>query len=170
MALQEITQGTGFWQPFRPNYTASVLSDITGNLELLAGKFIQMPDRSIYYVTDEQEYFQAFDEKLRPLFIQTLISSNATYPIKTVTTSYAVGPTDHTILCDATAAAFDVTLLDPTTCEGQIFAIKKIDATGNPVTITGATIENSPDQTLDAPLEGMIVQSNGLKYLILSIN
>lgn len=67
MALQEITQGTAFWQPFRPHYRANTLSDITGNLEILEQKFVQMPDRSIYYVDENQEYHLMHDLFLRPI-------------------------------------------------------------------------------------------------------
>lgn len=77
MALTEITQGTGYSLGFRPNYRATTLEDITGNLVLLGNKFIQMPDTRIYYVKPGGfGYFLAFDDKLRPVFMDEEISHN----------------------------------------------------------------------------------------------
>lgn len=69
MALTEITQGTAFWQPFRPDYYAATLAEIEQNAAILVGKLIQLPDRSVYYVDSNLAASLAFDEYLRPQFI-----------------------------------------------------------------------------------------------------
>ena len=57
--------------------------------------------------------------------------------VVTKTTTYLVTTNDHVILCDATSGAFTVTL--PALADvpnDKIFHIKKIDSTGNAVTVS----------------------------------
>lgn len=106
------------------------------------------------------------------------------HPIVTKTTTYTATIADHTILADATAAGFTITLppvasvyssaasTNGNTTAG-ILVIKKIDATGNIVTIDGngsETIDGSLTQSLDAQWEAMIIQAGATGWYILSIN
>lgn len=80
-----------------------------------------------------------------------------------------------TILCDATMAGFSVTLPAVASNDGRVYCIKKIDATGNSVTIDGnasETIDGSATQTLDAQWESVIIQARSASggWFILSIN
>ena len=69
--------------------------------------------------------------------------------IATKTTTYTATATDHTLLGDATGGAFTITLpvaapvlpLTAATSQhnGRIYAVKKIDSTGNAVTIAGSS-------------------------------
>lgn len=173
MALVEITQGTGFWKSFRPNYQALTLSDITDDLELLADKFIQLPDRSIYYVHSDGTYFLAFDQYGRPAFITNILGAISNKPIRLVDETATASTADHTILCDATDSAFTVNLPDATENEGKFLCIKKIDATGNVVTIDASgdqLIDGSEEQTLDAPMEAIWVQAFDGNWYILAVN
>ena len=89
----------------------------------------------------------------------------------TITAAYTVTASDCTILCDATAGAFDVLLPDAATVPGQIFNIKRIDATTNAVGIT-----TTGGQTIDAYVSGELgvdegdnvaVQSDGADWRII---
>jgi hypothetical protein len=86
MALTPITQGYQFWASFRPHYRATELADITDNLATLADKFIQLPDKSIYYVDTDNQLILAFDTVGRPVFMK----NNPTKLLATATTNNAV--------------------------------------------------------------------------------
>jgi hypothetical protein len=62
---------------------------------------------------------------------------------RTVTAATTLLPTDGTILCDATAGAFAVTLPDPETVLGRKFTVARLDGANN-VTITGTIHDGSP--------------------------
>lgn len=103
------------------------------------------------------------------------VNGSASFPINTTakTTAYTITASDHTISCDATTAGFTVTLPTAVGITGRIYVIKKIDATGNVVTVDGnasETIDGSTTQSLDAQWESMMIQSNGANWYILSIN
>ena len=61
--------------------------------------------------------------------------------IKTVTTTHTTALTESILLCDATSAAFTVTLPSPSTCyngvnlTSLVYTISKIDVSANAVTI-----------------------------------
>jgi hypothetical protein len=91
-------------------------------------------------------------------------------PVKTVTTTYTAETTDHTILGDATAATFTISLPKAPPCKGDILILKKIDASGNAVTIdgNGSTIETSSSIDLTARWDSRTVQSDGVNWVILA--
>lgn len=88
---------------------------------------------------------------------------------RTVTTTAQVLATDGVILANAASGGFAVTLPDVASVAKQTFFIKKIDATGNIVTVSGngANIDGSAQQTLDAQWESILVVSTGSAYYIL---
>jgi hypothetical protein len=93
-----------------------------------------------------------------------------TLAISTKTAAYTLVSTDATILSDATSAGFIVTLPAAASNSGRIYNIKKIDATGNVVTVDAngsETIDGSLSQTLDAQWESITIQSNGTAWFIL---
>jgi hypothetical protein len=65
-------------------------------------------------------------------------------PIVTKTSAYTLTTSDFTILADATASPFTVTL-PPSPIQGEMVNIKKIDSTANIVTVSGngATIDGT---------------------------
>lgn len=92
-------------------------------------------------------------------------------PIVTKTTTYTATVSDYTILCDATGGGFTVTLPAATSFSGGILCIKKIDATGNTVTIDGnasETIDGATTQSLDVTQEAITIQSSGTNWFIIS--
>ncbi len=91
--------------------------------------------------------------------------------IVTKTTAYTATEADHTILCDATSAAFTVTLPAAASYPGQILVIKKIDSSGNAVTIDGnstETIDGATTASLSAQWQSKVIQSNGTAWYVLA--
>ncbi len=106
--------------------------------------------------------------------INTTLSLNKIYftwcrgdNIITVTTTYNILTTDKIILCDATTAAFTVTLPSPS--EDLVFTIKKIDSTANIVTIATAgaeTIDGSATQDITIQFTALKLVNDGSNWFI----
>lgn len=96
--------------------------------------------------------------------------SIAAAPIRVETADYTVSLADFTIACDATGGAINVTLPVASTATGQVFVIKKNDASSNFVTIAptgGDTIDGNPDFSFRRQNQSMMVQSTGSTWVIL---
>ena len=92
-------------------------------------------------------------------------------PVRTVTVTTVIQSTDHTLLCDATGAAFTVYLPAANLVPGRIYAIKKTDVTANAVTIdpNGAElIDGAGTNVIAAQWDGRIIQSSGTAWFILA--
>lgn len=88
--------------------------------------------------------------------------------VKTVTTTYSAEATDASILCDATSAAFTLTLPDATKCKGAELKLKKIDSSGNAITVDGLdaqTIDGAANVSLAVQWNSVIVQSDGANWV-----
>jgi hypothetical protein len=105
---------------------------------------------------------------------ETLLGGSIAPPIVAAKTgNYTATSADFTIPCDATSASFTVTLPAAADCTSRLYCIKKIDSTGNTITIDGngsETIDGSTTQTLDSQWEAVIIQSNGSNWYIISVN
>lgn len=91
--------------------------------------------------------------------------------IKTVTTTYAAESTDSTVLGDATAAGFTITLPDATTCKGAILKFMKSDAGANAVVCDGKgaqTIGGAANVTLVTQFDAFVTQSDGSNWIVWS--
>lgn len=86
--------------------------------------------------------------------------------ITTKTASYTLTAEDWTVLGDATAGAIELTLPSAATHWGRVYNLKKIDATGNAVTIVGTT-DGVANRTIVTQYENRQVQSNGTNWSIL---
>lgn len=98
------------------------------------------------------------------------LKQNRALAISTKTTTYTITLADDTILADATSGSFVINLPTASSASGLIFVIKKIDSTGNTVTIdaSGAElIDGQTTQTLDAALEAIRIQSDGTAWWII---
>ena len=85
--------------------------------------------------------------------------------IVTVTAAYTVARSVFYVRGDATAAAFAVTLPAALNMQGRQIAVKKIDASGNAVTVTAAgsdTIDGSATSSLAAQWNKVHLISNGV--------
>lgn len=92
-------------------------------------------------------------------------------PTAAKTSSYTIAPIDYMLRGDATSGAVMMTLPAASTVPGQLFAVKKIDASGNTVTVraTGAElIDGSPMMVFTTRFSGCVVQSNGTSWDVLS--
>ena len=79
------------------------------------------------------------------------------------TSAYTIAD-DYSIPCNATSAAFTVTLPQAVDCPGRIYIIKKIDNSGNAVTVQGAgsePIDASNTYVLGTQWKYVVVQSTG---------
>ena len=79
------------------------------------------------------------------------------------TSAYTIAD-DYSIPCNATSAAFTVTLPQAIGCPGRIYIIKKIDASGNAVTVQGSgsePIDASNTYALASQWKYVVVQSTG---------
>jgi len=81
-------------------------------------------------------------------------------PIETITAATTLDDTHYTVLCDATAAAFTVTLPAASGATGRIYNIKKIDSGANAVTVDADGAE-----TIDGDLTAII----GIQYTNIKI-
>jgi len=85
-------------------------------------------------------------------------------------TTYTATLADDVILCDASGGAFSVFLPLAADQTGKIFHIKKIDASGNAVTVDGngsETIDDATTQAIVSQYDSMMVVSNSSAWFIL---
>lgn len=89
------------------------------------------------------------------------------------TAAYTADAEDYTITCDATSAAFTVTLPAASGITGRIYVIKKTDASANAVTVdanASETIDGATTYSLAAQWKYVTIQSNGTNWVIIGNN
>lgn len=89
---------------------------------------------------------------------------------KAVTGAYVAIVTDEVILANAVSGAFSITLPAAALSLDVLFDIKKIDASGNSVTVDGAgveTIDGQLTQLLTAQWSSITIICNGTAWFIL---
>jgi len=94
-------------------------------------------------------------------------------PKSSKTAAYSIGPTDSTILADATSATFQVTLPSATTTTGSgaFYTIKRINSAANNVTVgttSSQLIDGAATKTLGAQWSSITVQSDGTNWMIVA--
>jgi hypothetical protein len=92
---------------------------------------------------------------------------------QTVSTAanYTATTAEDLVLVDATAGAITVTLPDPARAVNGTWTIKKVDASGNAVTVAAAvttTFDAGATLSLPAQYDAATVRSTGTGYVILS--
>jgi hypothetical protein len=101
---------------------------------------------------------------------RSLVSADIPNPaLTTKTTTYTITATDGTILCDATSAAFTVTLPTAVSATGKTYIVKKIDSSANAVTIattSSQTIDTISTQVLGIQSAWLVIQSDGSNWQI----
>ena len=91
--------------------------------------------------------------------------SASTVNLTTVTTTYTVEALIYYVRCNATGGAFTVTLPPAINLQGRKILIKKIDASGNAITVAADgsdTIEGSGTLPLAAQWNSLHLISNGV--------
>ena len=92
------------------------------------------------------------------------------HPTTSVVEAYTATSGDYTILCDATGAAFAVTLPSAIPNENKIYVIKKTDVSANAITVTAfgdEEIEGSATQALSSQFSTIIIHSDGSDWHII---
>jgi len=87
--------------------------------------------------------------------------------IATKTGAYTITAADSIILADASGGAFTVTL--PPAAVNNVFTIKKVDASGNLVTIDGdgeETIDGDLTVALSAQYESLTLVTDGSNWFV----
>lgn len=87
------------------------------------------------------------------------------------TAAHTAGRGDDVILCDATSAAFTITLPLASQYRGLRFTVKKTDASGNAVTVDGngsETIDGAANLSLAAQNDAATVISDGTGWQVIS--
>lgn len=87
------------------------------------------------------------------------------------TANYTLTATDWLVTFDATSGNLVATLPAVAAAAGQILTVKKIDASGNTVTVTPAgaeTIDGSATKVISAQWGSYQIQSTGSAWLILA--
>lgn len=91
------------------------------------------------------------------------------FETRTITSSEALTSADHLVLVDATAGAVVVDLPPAASKEGYQIVVKKIDASGNTVTVDGdgaETIDGSTTQVLSSQYDSVVISSDGVSWWI----
>lgn len=104
------------------------------------------------------------------LYTNGTVASWSAPSVVNKTGAYTLTSTDSTVICDATSGAFTITLPTAVGISGMLYNIKKIDATGNAITIATAssqTIDGTITKSLNMRYESITVQSNGTNWYIL---
>lgn len=89
--------------------------------------------------------------------------------ISTKLANYTVTTSDSTLLGNATAGDMTFTLPSAASASGYVFTFKKVDATANTVTVSGAqNIDGMASYVITTQYASMQIQSNGVTWSILN--
>lgn len=109
--------------------------------------------------------FAAATEALRLKSTKEAVFAGAiATPGATITTTTTLDATHSMVLCDATSAAFTVNLPAAAGVPGRVYTIKKIDSTGNAITIDGnasETIDGATTASLTTQWQSKTIQAVG---------
>lgn len=103
----------------------------------------------------------------------TVVNNAPATPVTSIDNTdspYTATATDHTILGDATGGAITVNLPTAVGIDGRTYTIKKVDASGNAVTVDGdgsETIDGAATNALSTQWDSVTVQSDGANWVII---
>jgi len=89
----------------------------------------------------------------------------------TKTTTYTATIADNTILGNASAGAFSITLPTSVGANGRLYTIKKVDSSANAVTVAttlSQTIDGQTTKPLSIQYDGVQVQSDGANWVVIA--
>jgi hypothetical protein len=101
---------------------------------------------------------------------RVVINGSFSVPLSSKTSAYTATTDDHTILCNATTAAFTITLPTAVGISGRVYVIKKVDASVNAITVDGngtETIDGSLTYSLNSQWQSVTIQSDGTNWVII---
>ncbi len=123
-------------------------------------KVIYQPSKGLYQIQDPVGGIE---------LSSSVTIQNIAYFHTTKTSDYTIG-NESIIFGDASSTNILFTLPDAGAYDGNVFQIKKIDTTGNLITISGSsgqTIDNAASLSIDSPYTTLSVISNGQNWFIL---
>ncbi len=102
------------------------------------------------------------------------VDDGISYAYASKSGAYTVTSADHAIACDATAGAFSVTLPGAASVgAGFVLVIKKVDSSGNAVTVDGngsETIDGALTYSLASQWKYVALMSDGAGWLVIANN
>lgn len=119
----------------------------------------------IYGINEPPEYAGVDSFEYKRWFDHIMEHLRSTIKLVTVTAAYTIPTVMFYVRADATSSAFAVTLPPARNMQGRRILVKKIDASGNAVTVTAAgsdTIEGSATAALAARWDKVHLISNGI--------
>jgi hypothetical protein len=99
------------------------------------------------------------------------VTGSVAASITTKTANYTATATDYTIICNNTSGAITISLPAASGCAGRIYNIKKSSAALNNVVIDpngSETIDGAATRTLTVQYEGVLIQSDGSNWFVIS--
>lgn len=118
------------------------------------------PDLYLFLEEFTRKVDETVDFLLRPTF-------------RSVSANYTAVDNDYHICGDATSGAFSITLMPASQAIGKVLVFKKVDASGNAVTVDGSgseTIDGSATYALSSQYDFVMIQSDGSNWHIISNN
>jgi hypothetical protein len=100
-------------------------------------------------------------------------NGSVSLPVATEAANYTVLATDYTILCNNSAGAITISLPTASGIGGRVYVIKKTSAAGNDAIISASgaeTIDGSTTYTISSQYSGIMIQSDGIGWWVLSKN
>jgi len=102
--------------------------------------------------------------------INRLVDLVQPFGVVTLTASGTAGEIYGVYLCDCTSGAITLTLPPAASYKGKTLWVKKIDASGNAVTVDGdgsETIDNATTQTISVQYASLTLHCDGSEWWIL---
>jgi hypothetical protein len=162
--------------------TAIDFKNVNGVAEVVAGNTVRSGQFHVGNWRGWMPYTNNYNYLGRPDLRHKTYVSGFSGEISTKTTTYQALETDHTLLADATAGEFTITL--PAVVSnlagpsgninrslGRILVIKKIDVSANAVTIDGnasETIDGATTLDLTTQWQSVTLQCNGTAWFVIS--
>ncbi len=164
--------GVGGASKSEPFVTASGSGDLTAERVLTgtANQVIVTDDGAApatITLSAPQNLHTAADPTFNDTTVNELTSKSHIVNLVEKATTYLALSSDYVILGDATAGAFDVDLPTAASSTGRIYVIKKIDASGNAVTVdpNGAeTIDGAASKALSSQFDSVRIISDGTEW------
>lgn len=164
--IANASQGSGLhWSHQSANRVADIFFTATGQLIIQVQDEFGNVNRILYGSSATQYQTAGIQSGQVTNFGNPITLDNPKLTIVAKTAAYTIADGDNTITCDATTAAFTVTLPAGSTSNvGVEHHIKKIDASANAVTVAASgtdTIEGAASVSLASQWAGVVVKHVG---------
>lgn len=113
---------------------------------------------------------QIFEPRMKLHLIEAIRDIGIIASVTAITSAITLDDTHSVITCDASSAAFTVTLPAASKFIGRVYHIKKIDSSGNAVTVDGnasETIDGDTTKVITTQYDSMMIVSNGSNWHII---